>query len=419
VVAGGARSRLRTHLPTALLVALTLGLLGTWTVEAASRLASPQPRGDFRHFYNAAQAMASGGELYTPHEEAYVYPPLFAFLLLPLGRLEYRTAGTIFFALNVALTLAALVLTIREACRRWQILLDARLLAGATCLTLLVLSEQCRWELALGQSDTWTLLGVVCGLLLLDRWPIAAGAALGFAANIKYQTLLFLPYLLVRGRLRASAGLVAGALLFAMIPATVRGWERNAQDLGTALAGVTGGAAERIHVNDVRWYLSVSLTSALARAVAPEGGGGGRILLAAGAAAGLVLVGVVLVYRRAGVRFLGRTQGDGVVLAEWMAVVAAFLLFGTSVTKRHLFLLLPLMASAVLLLLRPAPGAGRRPLLIGLLAFTLAVRLPPNVRVGEGAARFWKEIGGPSWGVFVLFFVFLWTALRRESPRKT
>lgn len=409
-------SRFRAQWLPLLFLAGTIGLFAWWTASAGRRLAGPEPRGDFRHFYWAAQAVDEGGSLYTAERESYIYPPLFAFLLVPLGRMPYRAAGALFLALNVALTAGALLLALREGCRRLEIAWDRRVAAAGTFLSLLVLADACRAELVLGQSDTWILMSVVLALVWLERWPVAAGAVLGFAANIKYQTLVFLPFLLVRRRFRAAGGLAAAAVLFALLPAVARGWDRNLDDLRIATGGLaaSAGAGEAgIHVNDVRWYLSVSLTSTLARAFVPPEAGAPRLLLLVAAAAGLILLGVVLVYRRFGVRF--RTGGPPFV--EGLGVIVALLLFSTATTKRHLFLALPVVAASVLLLLRAR--VPRRPLLAGVVVFGLAMVLPPNLETGEGAARVWKEIGGPSWGLLVLFFTFLWTALghlRREEP---
>ena len=49
-----------------------------------------------------------------------------------------------------------------------------------------------------GQTDFVMLLGFACVLRWMERRPWLAGLAIGFIANIKYVSLIFVPYFLTR-----------------------------------------------------------------------------------------------------------------------------------------------------------------------------------------------------------------------------
>src|SRR5438045_432922 len=71
----------------ALLVMLALALLLGEFARHAYQYTLPktdQTKGDFLAFYEAAQAMRTGGDLYTERHRNYIYPPLVAFLYMPL-----------------------------------------------------------------------------------------------------------------------------------------------------------------------------------------------------------------------------------------------------------------------------------------------------------------------------------------------
>ncbi|MGH7753339.1 MAG: glycosyltransferase 87 family protein, partial [Gemmatimonadales bacterium] len=160
---------------------------------------------DWRFFYPAAEALVRGTDLYESGEGGYVYPPLLAFLVTPLVPLGFFPSAQVWLGLSLAALVAALALTAGEVSRRvgegggWR----APRLGTSVLLGLLLSANVARRELEHTQTDWITVMGFVLGLLWMDRRPVLAGAALGLAANVKYHTLIVVPYLLVRGRLKA------------------------------------------------------------------------------------------------------------------------------------------------------------------------------------------------------------------------
>lgn len=391
--------------------ALLLGL----ALRAAAR-AESRNTGDFTHFYLAAKAVREGDDPMASGIGGYIYPPLLAVLLAPLSLISELSAARAWIVVNVALIAITLGLGARVLAREWGERSAARL-AGATLLGLALTLEPLRWELELGQTDTIVLLGMLGALACPARRPSAAGVCLGIAANVKYVALAALPWMLVRGRWRAAAWTIAGAVAVALAPAIVLGWERNLDFLRRALGGLAGsmGVAQRAAgdaaPHGLTWHRSVSLTSFAGRAAEAWGLGSAGTLAITGSLLGLALAAVTLVYHARGESFLRPRREHA--LTEWCAVVMGLLIFAPQTTTRHMYLMLvPNVAAALLLL---TPGRGRWPLLAGVVAFQLATRLPPGGDAFKDAVEAWRWMSGASWGLLAMLLGFVAVGLRRSG----
>ncbi|MFN0133322.1 MAG: glycosyltransferase family 87 protein [Phycisphaerales bacterium] len=408
-------NRAREQRTAAVLLVVAGALLLGLALRAAGR-AESRNTGDFVHFYLAAKAVRDGTDPLAAGIGGYIYPPLLAVAMAPLAVLSELSAARLWIAVNAALIVATLWIGVRVLAREWGERSPARL-AGAVLLAMGLTLEPLRWELELGQTDTLVLLGMVASLACLSRWPSAAGAWLGFAANIKYVALAALPWMVLRQRWRAATATVACSVLIALAPAAVIGWEKNLDYLGRALGGLAGsmGVAQRaegqVAPHGLTWHRSVSLTSAAGR-IAEAGGLGfnGSVAISA-AFLGAALLAVALVYRRRRERLLmPRGRHDAL---EWCAVIMGLLIFAPQTTTRHMYLMLLPNLAAGLLLLRP--GRGKWPLIAGVLAFQLATRLPPGGGSFQDALTAWRWIGGACWGLLAMLLGFLATGLAQPG----
>ena len=149
----------------------------------------------FSVFYFAAKAVATGGDIYKSHVPGsdrceYVYPPLFAVLVVPLTHFKVITATRIWTLFDAGLTVLAVALASIEAVRRFRIRATKATICGIAAGSLLLGIGEIKTELATSQTDTLVLICFVLALAWLDQWPILCGLALGFGCNIKYQTLI-------------------------------------------------------------------------------------------------------------------------------------------------------------------------------------------------------------------------------------
>ncbi len=391
---------------------------------------------DWEFFYPAAEALLQGTDLYESGEEdGYIYPPLLAFLLMPLVQFGFFGSAQIWLVLSVAALIVALTLTVREIGARigpdWR---PARL-SGAVCIALLLSINFSRRELQHTQTDWVTVLGFVLGLMWMDRRPLLAGAALGIAANLKYHTLIVVPYFLLRGRFKAAGATVVAAMGAALLPALQTGWSLNLEYLARAFGGLAQfvgiDVPRRANVWEISNLDSISVSSALSRASESLGHGTGLTVALVAAAAGACVALGWWMYRLHAVPFWPvlvsdrereQSRGPLITAAEWMGLIVATIAFSPQTLKRHMFVIVPVYAMvAVMLLARPLAcgpgepspryGRGKLPLLLGLIASTLMLLFPLRSQSNEASSDAWRAVGGPCWGLLVLFFALLWTAL--------
>ncbi len=365
----------------------------------------------FSVFYYAAKALAAGGDIYRSHapgseRSEYVYPPLFALLVIPLVHFKAMTATRIWTAIDACLTLLALLLGARETARRFQIPPVRAALATIAAGGLLLGIGEYKTELGTSQTDTLVLVSFILALSWLDRWPALCGMAVGFSANIKYQTLIALPYLLITRRWRAAASAALSAAGFALLPGFFVGFVRNGRFLRQALGGLEHfasidreGAASTVPLT---WIRSVSLTSAMARALEHCAINPSRaFLLAPVVACGLAAL-AWLLYRKHRLAMAppaGVTALEPLVAVEWTGLMVAWLVFGPEVSRRHMFVLLLMHMLAVGMLFK-ARGRERLLLIAGMIIGEAGLRMPADSGT-IGTSFNW--VGGASWTLLIYY----------------
>jgi hypothetical protein len=209
---------------------------------------------DFRVYYQAAQVLSRGGDIYGAGiSPPYVYPPLLAALIVPLTALSQTDAIIFWKLLQHVCLVAAGVLLIKMAPARIRPLVGGLLLLG--WLTVAVQDE-----IRVGESNSLVLLLIVGALWLVARgeeekqgageaeadgnrsqhrltkeqgvWTLGilgAGGLLALAVSIKVLPVLLIGYFWWRGprtvAAAATGGFVALQLLsLAITPATTRYW---------------------------------------------------------------------------------------------------------------------------------------------------------------------------------------------------
>jgi len=404
------------RLITLLCVAGIAALLGYFYWHTCRRIAAGN-LDDFPHFYWAADAVLHHRDPYLSGTHGYIYPPLLAYLYMPVAKLSPAGAAYAVLPVLVLCTLGALLLASREALQRVGATVNCFTLCTVALLSLLLIEDKVKGDLQMLQTNSLVLLLFALGLYWLDRSPVLTGAALGAAFNIKYLSLVMLPYLLLRRRWSTAGWFIAWAVGLALLPALWSGWEANLSQLKTAYAGIgrlmgiSDASAPAAETHDLRAGFSLSIPSALARATKSDGT---ALILTAGIALAWVGAGT-WIYRRGGMPILAwpapDRQGEppfrAMVGIEYACLVAAALAFSPQTNSRHLVLvLLPdAMAAAMLLHARPALRRAAWLLLCAGTLFLLAgLTLPPGNRHGKvfSASTTWLAAGGPCWCLLVM-----------------
>ena len=368
----------------------------------------------FSVFYFAAKAVAAGGDIYKSHSPGsdrceYVYPPLFAVLIVPLTYFKVAAATRIWTLIDAVLTLVAVTVASAEALRRFRIRATRPLIAAVAAAGVLLGIGEIKTELGTSQTDTLVLVSFVLALAWLDQWPILCGLALGFGCNIKYQTLIALPYLLITRRWKAAASTAISSAGFALLPGFLVGFARNIQYLRSALGGLghfasidTAGAAGTVSLT---WDRSVSITSAIGRLLASCGINSSHAVMLTPLVAVFLLVLARQLYRRHGIAMApvgvpfeqaGHPR-EALVAMEWTGLMVAWLVFGPEVSRRHMFVLLLMHIIAVALVLA-SRGRRRYLLIVGLLVCQAGLRIPSGP-FGDAFNR----MGGASWCLLAFY----------------
>ena len=411
---------------------INLAVIGVFAFLAASRFWRGAGFGDFHVFHDAFLAVLAGDDIYESGVKGYIYPPLFAVLFTPLGWLSREHAGAVFAVFNAGLVLLCLWLAASEAVRRFRARDSAATLPAVMLVALAVFGDKLRIELSLGQTDMLILACLLLALRWLDRRPIVTGIMLGLAGNLKYQSLVVLPYLLIRRRWSALLSTLGSLVGLALSSAIVFGWERNTAYLARAFGGLgrmvgMDAGSEAARVQPITWIRSVSFTSVFARVQEWAGWPGAAMLGMVALAALACLAGVMLLYKRHGhAVFKGRTgtadasapRGWALTYMEWTGLLVAVLVFGPQTNARHMVLMIPLATLAGVLMLVPKPGVRRLPVLAATVFLVLAFILPPGTGDGNDAVHAWRWIGGISIATITLLFVALSGGLRwaRDLP---
>ena len=384
--------------------------------------------GDFPLFVQAGHALIAGEPLHAA-DRGYIYGPFPALLfavLSPLGRAGAAWALAVF---NAAALWFCVTFGARAALRAFAIRRDALLDAEVALIGLLLSLDKARSVINGGQTDLLVLLPLVLALAWNGTRPTGAGVALGFAANIKYTTLVLFPYLAWRRQWRACAAMIVSGLGFALAPALACGWQQNLDHWRTSLTGLgrligaEPPSANAAPFGAITFEQSISITSAVSRWLIQDWGRpvSGLVVIAVALA---VLGACSLLYRHHRIPMLmrGKAGLDEPVLRyiEWTGLIAALLAFSPQTQGRHFVMLLPLYLGAGVMLRKPR--VPRPMLFLGLVVIQAGLILPPaGLANYEHAVQSWRTIGGARWCLLILFLCYLNAGLRtaravRDSP---
>ncbi len=224
-------------------------------VSSSRMIHHPFAHGDFGVYLHAARLMSLGQNIYaTPSHPVengglfYIYPPLLAFLFIPLTHIPENLTIVLWTVLNVAL-LVWIVPTVCElfsgtrfsafpAKIRWEIGVFSIVLTGRFILQ----------HLDRGQTNLLALALVVQGIRLIKRenWgPVLGGAVIGISIALKVLPAPFVIWFVLRKQIKALAGVGIGLAAGLVSPALLLGWKTNASLLSIWLHDYALNSASR------------------------------------------------------------------------------------------------------------------------------------------------------------------------------
>lgn len=432
----------RLTLKYKLLLVVIVGFFGVVTYESAMRFLELPMSGDFKHFYYAAYGIVHDQNIYTSGypftgQHWYAYMPLFAIVLSPLVGLGLGGAGAAWTVINAGLIATCIFVAVRESITRLGMKATPNMLVGVSFLVVAIFMDKLRGELRLGQSDAFVMIWMMLGLMWLGKRPILGGIMLGGSVNVKLQGLVFLPYLIARGRVKNLVGFVIGTVFFAMVGSLIWGVEQNMQYLSTMFGWVgdligieSTNAVVESELYPLDWERSLSIPSVLARAQLHWGLSESIVKIGTLAMIGVIVAAGWGLYLKRGVGLLkGRSgkkddrsaQGRGLIGIEWAGLIVGMLIFSPQSTVRHFFLGIIVVALGAAIL--HAEIAIRRKVLVGVMmfAFWASITFPVGGDEFSVASANWRAVGGAMWALVALYMSVVWAGLGivRELPETT
>lgn len=399
-------------------VILTLAAIPTIVRNATTQ----KDTQDFAPIYHAAQAMLEGRNIYAATSGLYIYPPFLAFLFQPLALFPERAAAIVWVIASAVLIVVAALIAANEVTRRWRLSVDGDssvvwlIAAGGIFLA----AEKIHADFRLGQTDCLMILGFACVLRWMNCQPWLAGLAVGATANMKYLSLILLPYFVMKRNIRAA---IASLLSFAMLmilPALEVGVKEATQFAESAVGALVkmtdlrpGLAGHGMKIPRASWPRSVSITSAIIRFGRAHGLPDWVPVIFVLIALAAVIAAILIISRRHGVPLfsLGRSSSSPAAEAsaslEWASLVVIALTFSPQTTARHMVLLLLVYIVALGVLLAQHDRRSRFVLASAMVITFLGLSFPPR-KVGMDELLWaWRGIAGASLCAICLLLVTL------------
>jgi len=377
---------------------------------------------DFDYFYRAAQGMLLGQDIYAASDGHYIYPPFLAFIFQPFVCFSERTAALIWTVTSALVIFAAAIIASKEIAARWiraDTDVDPSLAWAIAAIACFLIADKIEATFLLGQTDCLMLLGFACALYWMDCRPVLAGTAIGAAASIKYLTLIFVPYLLIKKNFRAAIASVLAFIFFMALPIMEVGLNRGAEYATTELLGfgrMLGLIAGDKHVKILRVTMdrSVSITSAVFRLTRSHYLPDFLAELLVALLFVAVIAGIVFICRHHGVSIFIQEKSSwqracAVTSLEWAVLIFLAMVFSPQTTARHMVLLLLVFVTAIGLFLAQKAKGSRALLVIAVALMIIGLSFPPL------PIHIWRVFSGASWCAVVLILTIMWVGSRTAS----
>ncbi|MEY2492490.1 MAG: alpha,2-mannosyltransferase [Verrucomicrobiota bacterium] len=383
---------------------------------------------DFAPIYHAAQAMWTGQNIYSATNGLYIYPPFLAFIFQPFVLFPEHTAAIVWVIASAFFIALAALMAAREMTRRWigpPDTTDRSLSWIIAAVAILLSADKIHADFRLGQTDCLMILGFACVLRWMDRKPWMAGLAVGATANMKYLTLIFVPYFLLKRNFRAATASIVSFTLLMVIPALEVGVREATRFAASAFGALIKMADLGPHLGGhgmkiprASWERSVSVTSAILRFTRSHQYPDWLAFLFILAALGIVAAAIIFVSRYHGVRLFAADvypaspAREAATSLEWAALIVLALTFSPQTTARHMVLLLLVYVVTLGVLLAQKGRRGRVVLTIAMIITSLGLSFPPRKMGIDEALWAWRGVAGASLCAIFLLLVILYYGSR-------
>lgn len=197
----------------------------------AHKLRVPKRRyADFHCFYVAGKRILNHENLYVLDNKdtgvaEFRYAPIFAVLMSGLALLSEDNADTVWYILNFCLLIASFIFL-------KKLIVPERLgYKSAFVLYTLLILGAIRFILQnfdTGQSNILMLASIIIGLYYISQKRNFLGAAIfAFSVMVKYTPLVFIPYFLLKRKIKLSFIIMGFVIMYLILPSLFIGFKAN------------------------------------------------------------------------------------------------------------------------------------------------------------------------------------------------
>lgn len=187
---------------------------------------------DFRVYYNTAQRFLAKENIYSRPDRSitpFKYSAVFALITSPLALVSQKQASLIFFSINFLLLILISVLSKKMIVKRDLTWPQAFMIYF---FPLFFTSRFIFSVLDSGQVTIMIFALIITGLYLLQKKKdILAAGLFALSVMFKYTSIIFLPYFLIRRKIKLSISMVLFMLFYCFLPAAYVGVNTNSQYL--------------------------------------------------------------------------------------------------------------------------------------------------------------------------------------------
>jgi len=183
---------------------------------------------DFHCFYTAGKRILNQENIYVIGDQEtseFRYAPIFAVFMSPLALLDEDAADTAWYIINFCLLIISLVY-LKKLGVDQSLEFKSKLIIYS--LTILGLIRFIFHNFDSGQSNILMMSSMIIGLYYILRKKEVLGAGiLAISIMVKYTPLIFIPYFLLRRKIKLSLLIIAFILIYLALPSLFIGLEDN------------------------------------------------------------------------------------------------------------------------------------------------------------------------------------------------
>ena len=195
---------------------------------------------DFHCFYVAGKRILNQENIYVIKDKTaaeFRYAPIFAVLMSGLALMEEGKADTLWHIINLYLLVILFILMKKMVTLDKLDYRAGLLLYGLTFLGVMrfILNN-----LNTGQSNILMMSGIIIGLYYISKKnEVLGGSILAFSMTIKYTPLIFIPYFLLRRKIKLSLVILASLAVYLLLPSLFIGSKTNISYLKNMVSFLT------------------------------------------------------------------------------------------------------------------------------------------------------------------------------------